>query len=87
MMILSVIFEGLAIMVKLADLVMEKKMNGATLILQALAVVAGAAGLSVYTKYYINDHATAGWSYGLGWAGIGLLTIGLVMIIILIGRR
>lgn len=37
MMILSVIFEGLAIMVKLADLVMEKKMNGATLILQALA--------------------------------------------------
>lgn len=50
-------------------------------------MVAGAAGLSVYTKYYLGDYYDAGWSYIIGWVGVGLLAVALVMLIVLIGRR
>ena len=52
-----------------------------------LVVICGAAGLSLYAKNYLDDTRDADWSYIIGWLGVCLLGIGLVLLLLIFMRR
>ena len=52
----------------------------------SFSVVASVAGLAMYAKYYSGGLWKLGWSYAVGWAGAGLLGVGIVVIIVIMIR-
>jgi len=87
LMILAIIFEVLSLIVKIAGVLMEKKLDIAVGVMQLIAVIFGAAGLSLYAKNYLDDTRDADWSYIIGWLGVSLLGISLVLLLLVFMRR
>jgi len=87
LMLMAIIFEGLSMIVKVAGVLMEKKLDAGAAFLQLLAIVCGASGLVVYHSKCLKDYQNIDWSYIIGWFGVCLLGIGLVLLFLLFIRR
>lgn len=87
MMIMAIIFQGIAMITGTVAAMRGKTLNWFILALYTAAVLAGVGSLSTYASYYGDQKYKLSWSYALGWLGTSCVGICIILMCVIMSQQ
>ena len=84
LMVLGILLIAITMFIDMIGICCRKNLAVAMLILQIIAVACVAGGLGLYTKKLEKPLYDWGWSYMVGWAGVGVYVIAFLLVGVLV---
>jgi len=84
LVVLGILLIAITMLIDILGACCQKNLSVAMLILQIIAVASVAGGLGLYTKELEKPLYAWGWSFMLGWAGVGVYVVAFLLVTVLV---